>query len=510
MLNMTKTAPLLVLCLLMSVLAPTTLAEGDSDVDTPRILFDQSDGIVVDSVVNLTGISNVPLTSVEVTIWNISMPDQWTLVSSSPYLDLVVPYSDSESSETMWSWSHDFHVDDLECTCYVEVSLMEQTELISFGLVVYVGDSFHRPVLSQSNSLESVNLFSMEIFNADAIVLSYDVLLPMYQGESSQSNINIIPNMRICPAPNGICTEEYSSVLVSSTFSEELELGFNTNENSISDGYYLLQVQVQDEFLTLSNNFTQYVLFDQTEPSVELSAVEQVNESESIVVDIQVDDGYIASSYVITWSIIGPDGLPRSVLSSEILEDNRLEFLPTKSGQYQVNALVRDTGGFLVAVNHNVNVSNIDPSVSVRYDGFLIEDGSIVTVASFSDWLFSANTSTDSQNDVEGLEYFWYVDGKSLLSGQSYLSSSDLQSSSFNEIRVEVVDDDGSSSNMSFEVVLQTSESEESMSNAVLISLLGLFFILFVAMVITFRRRVKSGVSTGFVKWTERSDGPKN
>ena len=507
---MTKTAPLLVLCLLMSVLAPTTLAEGDSDVDTPRILFDQSDGIVVDSVVNLTGISNVPLTSVEVTIWNISMPDQWTLVSSSPYLDLVVPYSDSESSETMWSWSHDFHVDDLECTCYVEVSLMEQTELVSFGLVVYVGDSFHRPVLSQSNSLESVNLFSMEIFNADAIVLSYDVLLPMYQGESSQSNINIIPNMRICPAPNGICTEEYSSVLVSSTFSEELELEFNTNENSISDGYYLLQVQVQDEFLTLSNNFTQYVLFDQTEPSVELSAVEQVNESESIVVDIQVDDGYIASSYVITWSIIGPDGLPRSVLSSEILEDNRLEFLPTKSGQYQVNALVRDTGGFLVAVNHNVNVSNIDPSVSVRYDGFLIEDGSIVTVASFSDWLFSANTSTDSQNDVEGLEYFWYVDGKSLLSGQSYLSSSDLQSSSFNEIRVEVVDDDGSSSNMSFEVVLQTSESEESMSNAVLISLLGLFFILFVAMVITFRRRVKSGVSTGFVKWTERSDGPKN
>ena len=510
MLDMTKTALLLVLCLLMSVLAPTTLAESDSDVDTPRILFDQSDGIVVDSVVNLTGISNVPLTSVEISIWNISMPDQWALVSSSPYLDLVVPYSDSESAETMWSWSHDFQVDDLECTCFVEVSLMEQTDLISFGLVVYVGDSFHRPVLSQSNSLESMNLYSMEIFTADAIVLSYDVLLPMYQGASSQSSTNIIPNIRICPAPNGICTEEYSSVQVSSAFSEELELGFNTNENSIIDGYYLLQVQVQDEFLTLSNNFTQYVLFDQTEPSVELSAVEQVNESESIVVDIQVDDGYIGSSYVITWSIIGPDGLPRSVLSSEILEDNRLEFLPTKSGQYQVNALVRDTGGFLVAVNHNVNVSNIDPSISVRYDGFLIEDGSTVTVASFSDWLFSANTSTDSQNDVDGLEYFWYVDGKSLLSGQSYLSSSDLQFSSFNEIRVEVVDDDGSSSNMSFEVVMQSSESEESMGNAVLISLLALFFILFVAMVITFRRRVKSDVSTGFVKWTERSDGPKN
>ena len=124
--------------------------------------------------------------------------------------------------------------------------------------------------------------------------------------------------------------------------------------------------------------------------------------------------------------------------------------------------------------------------------------------------MFSANTSTDSQNDVAGLEYFWYVDGKSLLSGQSYLSSFDVQSSSFKEIRVEVVDDDGSSSNLSFEVVQQVAESEEFMGYAVLMSLLALFFILFVAMVIMLKQRVKSDVSSGFVKWTERSDGPKN
>ena len=510
MLDMTKTALSLVLCLLMSILPPTTMADGNIDLEAPNIEFDQSDGIVMDSVINLTGTSNVPLTSIEISIWNISMPDQWSLVTSSPFLDIVVPYSDSESDKTIWSWSHDFQVGDLECTCYVEVSLMEQTDLISFGLVVYVGDSFHRPVLTPTDSLESMNIYSMEIFNTDVIALSYDVLLPLEEGFSSQSNTNIMPNMRICPAPNGICTEEYTALLVNSTFSEKLELSFNMDENSIYDGYYLLQVQVQDELLTLSNNFTQYVLFDKTQPSVQLSAVEQVNESESIVVDIDVDDGYTGSSYDITWSITEPDGLPRSVLSSEILVDNRLEFSPTKSGQYQVNALVRDTGGFLVAVNHNVNVTNIDPSASVRYDGFLIEDGTIVTVATFSNWLFSANSSTDSQNDVDGLEYFWYVDGKSLLSGQSYLSSSDVQSSSFKEIRVEVVDDDGSSSNLSFEVVQQASESEEPMGNAVLMSLLALFFILFVAMVLMLKQRGKSDVSSGFVKWTERSDDSKN
>jgi hypothetical protein len=116
----------------------------------------------------------------------------------------------------------------------------------------------------------------------------------------------------------------------------------------------------------------------------------------------------------------------------------------------------------------------------------------------------------DSQNDIDDLEYFWYVDGKSLLSGKSYLSSSDIQSSSFKTIRVEVVDDDGSSSNLSFEVVQQKSDAEESMGDAVLFSLLGLFFILFGAMIITVRRRAKSDVNSGFVKWTERSDGSKN
>ena len=48
------------------------------------------------------------------------------------------------------------------------------------------------------------------------------------------------------------------------------------------------------------------------------------------------------------------------------------------------------------------------------------------------------------------------------------------------------------------------------MGNAVLMSLLALFFILFVAMVIILKQRVKSDVSSKFVKWTERSEGPKN
>ena len=160
---------------------------------------------------------------------------------------------------------------------------------------------------------------------------------------------------------------------------------------SLSDGFYILQVQIQDVYLTLSNNITQFIVLDRTQPNVHLSAVNQVNEAQSIVVDINVDDGYVGSSYSITWSITEPDGNPRAVLSSEILNDSRLEFEPTKSGDYRVNALVRDLGGHLIIVYHNVTVVNLPPTAQVRFDGFLVQDGSTITVPSSQDWIFSAN-----------------------------------------------------------------------------------------------------------------------
>ena len=197
-------------------------------------------------------------------------------------------------------------------------------------------------------------------------------------------------------------------------------------------------------------------------------------------------------------------------MDSEILEDSRLGFKPTKSGQYSVNALVRDLGGHLVVVNHNVSVFNIAPDAVVRYDGFLVQDGSQVTIPQSGNWVFSANESTDSESDIISLEYYWYVDGKTLLSGKSYLTSSDIQATTYREIRVEVVDDDGESSNLSFDVIHQQSESLESFADTTLASMISLFFILFIAIIVFMRQRGQSDKSSGFVKWTERGKKPKN
>ena len=292
--------------------------------------------------------------------------------------------------------------------------------------------------------------------------------------------------------------------------SNEISIEIDADAQSIQDGYYLLQVQIQDVYLTLSNNITQFIIIDQSKPVLNLSAVDEVNEAQPIVVDIDVDDGYDGSSYVITWRITEPDGTPRAVLESELLDDSRLEFIPTKAGEYRVNALVRDKGGHLVDVYHNVSVVNIAPTIVVKFDGFLVEDGSVITIPSSGDWTFSANASMDTSNDQDNLEYSWYVDGKTLLSGKSYLLSADLQQTTFREIKVEISDDDGESSEVTFQVVQQEEQPAESMSGSVLTSTLSLLFIAAVGLFVYLRQRKQSESSTGFVKWTERGEEPKN
>ena len=273
---------------------------------------------------------------------------------------------------------------------------------------------------------------------------------------------------------------------------------------------YSMQVQIQDQFLTFSNNLTNYILIDQNAPTVRLNSVDSVLESESIVVDIDIDDSYSGSSYVTTWTITEPNGTQRTVSETELLVDNRLEFQALSSGTYRVNALVRDLGGHFVVVNQNISVENVPPTAEVRYDGFLVTDGSTVTITDSKSWVFSANESTDTENDQAKLEYYWFVDGKALLSGQSYLSAFEMEASGYSEIRVEVVDDDGTSMNLSFFVTQQNLESTSMESETTFISAVAVLSVVSLLLLLFLYQRSKADNNSEFVKWTERGEESKN
>ena len=100
--------------------------------------------------------------------------------------------------------------------------------------------------------------------------------------------------------------------------------------------------------------------------------------------------------------------------------------------------------------------------------------------------------------------------GKTLLSGKSFLVSDDIQQTNYREIRVQVTDDDGQSSDLSFQVVLQNELDSESNSGSILASTVSLLFIFSIAVLVYMRQRKQSESNTGFAKWTERGKEPKN
>ena len=84
-----------------------------------------------------------------------------------------------------------------------------------------------------------------------------------------------------------------------------------------------------------------------------------------------------------------------------------------------------------------------------------------------------------------------------------------MKSNSYRMITVTVVDDDGASSTVSFQVQQPTQETA-SLSDSSLYSVIALFFVLATGLVVLLRRRALSDSGSGFAKWTERAKGPKN
>ena len=491
----------LVSILSLLMFAPFVLNSSSAETNTPpTIEFDQENGIHFLDGINVSGSSTVPLTSVEISLWNVTTNEQYELLNSSSSLLSVTPY-ESELGTTYWIWSHEFEHTSESCTCLVRISLLEQTDLLSFGLTIYLGTTNHRPVLmyeSISDQLSQIILTTVDT------TLQYEVLLPpnLLPLDPIPAQQDVLTSLSVCPAPFGVCTDDYTPVTVAHEIEDsKLVITMETLLINLPDGLYLIDFYVQTMSLKESNSLTQYFVIDRNPPNVTLSSISEIQESETITVDLDVDDGYEGSVYTITWTIIDPDGELRAVTSLEVLADNRLSFIADEQGVYQIIGLIRDNGGNFVNVQHNVSVVNVEPELDLRFDGFKISNNQTITVKSSDEWCFSANLTTDTINDIDTLEYNWFVDGKSLLSGRSYLLSSDIQSNQWEKITLVLTDNNGASSSISFTVEEQETQVDSPLQSITIWSAILLLLIL--SFIIVIRRKVLSTKESDFVRWSD-------
>jgi hypothetical protein len=154
--------------------------------------------------------------------------------------------------------------------------------------------------------------------------------------------------------------------------------------------------------------------------------------------------------------------------SDERVSDTLISLNPDVPGTWVVELLVRDTVGWLVHSSVQFEVENLAPVIQLELDTFVLTEGSIVTLTSGDVWELNSSKTSDTINDDSDLLHTWYVNGNTLVTGKSTLQSSDFSETGTYDVRLVVQDNDGASSEISFQVHISDVATSNTMSTQAL------------------------------------------
>jgi len=427
-------------CLLfgISTLAMVVSAHHIAE-DAYNLVILQDDGTHFTENILLNGTTTLAPSEATWELWNVGNGiSGWSLEDSGSHFSDVVPVS-----ENMWNWTLEINITEIDCTCLLTISIPNGLDPMTKSIIVYLGVSEHRPMI-------------LDIQYATTIVVEEQVSIEIEYVTPSINNTGVTVFSTICEAPHGVCFEESHPI----TFNQSDNNGTATIMldplvMGIEDGIYQLEFHITDALLLNSNTETLAIVLDTHAPIVNLSGLEQVIESQNIFISAFIDDGYSGSSEHIVWTIHSPDGKVRSPTNEEFQDEYSLNLIPTLSGEWTIDLLVRDIGGHFVTTNHSFSVSNSAPQAHLTLDGFEVHNGSLLTPANANNWVLDGSASSDTLDDIQTLQYVWYIDGDARLSGKSIFTQADYSFSGHKEVKLVVTDDDGAESQINFTVFVE-------------------------------------------------------
>ena len=461
----------LMVSLLVLSLAPfTTQAThaGNNQAAIP-IDFGAANGVQFLDVLNLSGTSSVPLRNASWSIVNISGQTPTTLLNG-PFLTSVQPVS-----EDLFSWNLVVDVPEIECTCFVDISIDDAAaEPISSRLIVYLGINHHRPVFiheldflpGPESSMMSAGDGHVAIL-ASELNISYDLISPPASGAI------VSVSALVCPAPFGVCTVSPVEVDIPFTFDHEgLHLTINPDSLQLDEGLWQFDFTAKDSLLRTTGAMRTVFLHDTQPPTVSLSLDATVNEREPLNVYASLDDGYNGATYIMTWAIEGENGERRAPSSDEFVSDDHILLNLTEQGVYTVHLSVRDRGGYFAQASESFTVLNLRPTAQITIDGLVLDEMGQLTFEVEESWELNASQSFDNEN----VDYLWVINDDRSVRGTSTLASDQLSEPGLHRIELIVFDDDGAthSTVVELEILSATTTNEQHVSSIALIFLVGI------------------------------------
>ena len=437
-----------VIVLIAVLLLPCVPLGAADAVTAEAFVFNHDHGEAhVDGTVELTGSSTQPLNDLT---WELIDASTGEVLVTGTYLDSVSP-----NAEGSWSWSHNLSVAESGCSCRFVVDL-GAAEPQRHELVVFLGSGLSWAPVWLTQPIDDVVLT-----DAGNRTVELPIVLP--PGRENGSMLE----MERCPASStGVCKSPSSLVtvpLVTGGMSTAVVL--NPLDWSPEGHWSVRSLVVIDNVLARSDSVNWHVLHDTTPPEVFIESAPTANESDLVLVVVNATDSTSDVVELVELRATSPDGRV-SVLDAGV---NNSEFTvqPDSSGTWTVHVTVRDGAGLSQTASHVMVVSNLPPVAGVRLNGALVENGDAFQVKVGQPLLLDASMSSDTASDVLDLNHVWWIGDDMRLSGVERLTEDRFQKTGTFDIRMEVVDDDGASSELVF--TLEVVDSTEPLGDAAVV-----------------------------------------
>ncbi len=484
----------------------------------------QQPTLILQSINGGTYINNFPING---TIWDDAFPSElfWQLEDSGEIIyqgsainTLEENLSWQDPTTNSWSFSVEINATGSPpCSCRLTVVVIDVEQQVSqVHLLLFINPDTNGlpPNLMITSPEMGINWRGdLNISGVAVSEISYQPTLQWAAIQSNQANHFCVRGV----LSDYLTVENWVSDGIS--YSDSETFNFQIQSSEYDDGWWLFVSRAGDNAGNFSAIACTAIALHNQQPIAALSGTSEVNESQLARFDASNSDDPVWGKDGLRFTfILRRDGDTTPPLVHDTGTEKSWNWYANQSGHFDVMVLVTDTSGLSNSTNLTLIVNNLAPTAVASIEGITFSTEDTIRLPNEPLWIIDASDSSDTENDVGGLNFIWFVDGEPVSLGREQIMRRDWikDESKIHLITLSVTDDDGDSDFIEVFVGIEGTQSDplwdepqsftESMISSVggETNMMAVFMaILVIISYVTFRF-TRSGKGGDIPKWVKR------
>lgn len=437
-------------------------------INSNYTISNQQPTLTLQSVNGATYIDNFPING---TIWDDAFPSElhWQLEESGEIIyqgsainTLVENLSWQDPTTNSWSFSVEINATGLPpCACILTVVVIDVEQQVSqVHHLLFINPELNGlpPNLMITSPEMGINWRGdLNISGVAVSQIGYQPTLEWAAIQSNQANHFCVRGV----LSDYLTVENWRNDGISYLDSETFN--FQIQSSEYDDGWWLFVSRAGDNAGNFSTIACTAIALHNQRPIAALSGTSEVNESQLARFDASNSDDPVWGKDGLRFTfIVRRDGDSSPPLVHDAGTEKSWNWYANQSGHFDVMVRVTDTSGLSNSTNLSLIVNNLAPTAAASIEGITFSTEETIRLPNEPLWTIDASDSSDTENDVAGLNFVWFVDGEPVSLGREQIMRRDWikDESKIHLITLSVTDDDGESDFIEVFVGIEGTQSD--------------------------------------------------